>query len=206
MSNEATAADTSIPVSSTATTTIPSKMTVSNSGTNDTSNVVQADASYNPIKPLQIHDQCHVQWHGKNPSTSTIISGSSNSSKNNIDSNDRSLINLPAIVIERRIARTRTKRREADKSNINNNNGSGMNETSGNSNNNNSGKRQRNSMNHTTSNRGDTTTGSTNIPSLDVTATKKEMYDTLPADALEYYIHYVDHDRYEYSSTFVNHE
>ena len=131
------------------------------------------------IKPLQINDLCHIQWHGTNPRPSSASRKDSDnndiSSKKGISS--ASIINLPAIVVERRIARQRMKRRkddiDEDALDVNN-----------------QVKRQRNSLpNGSTNKNGD-------IPSLDAaTSIKKEMYDTLPVDALEYYVHYVDHDR-----------
>jgi hypothetical protein len=141
------------------------------------SNVVNEESSSNPIKPLQINDQCHVEWHGTNPSASSSRKDNESndgSSKKGISS--LSIINLPAIVVERRIARKRMKRRKGEDDTVSKNHHV---------------KRQRNSFPNSTSsgNSGD-------IPSLDVATIKKEMYDTLPADALEYYVHYVDHDRY----------
>jgi hypothetical protein len=111
--------------------------------------------SYDTMKPLQIHDQCHVQWRGTN--RTTIIGEGSNAS----------YINLPAVIVERRLARK--KKRIAVPLDPKRNQ---------------SNKRLR------------TLSGCQNDPNNISEVVKKEMYDTLPADALEYYIHYIDHDRY----------
>ena len=166
--------------------------------------VLSEEDSNNIIKPLQIHDQCHVQWHGTNHNA--IGSSSSNNhnsaEKKSSDTSNQAasgtVINLPAIVVERRIARKRSKRRNDDSNNTNTNNNNNNPDTStGDSTNNNHTKRQRNSLlsSNKKSNNGDIPKSSS---LLDVTTIimKKEMYDTLPADALEYYIHYLDHDRY----------
>jgi hypothetical protein len=168
-----------------------------------------------------------VKWYGTNPNSSgsarkdndSSTSSSNNSNNNNSSDGSRTkgivssaftTINLPAIVVERRIARKRRKSIQNDNSNSNNEDTAGGKSGS-------HSKRQRHSIpnNHNhNNNNNNTSTNSNNmkqsgcgeIPkSLDITANnvKKEMYDTLPADALEYYVHYVDHDRYVYLHVFV---
>ncbi len=179
MDSEVAATNTS---SSHCSVTIPSTATTT-SGDAVTSDSKEADGLHGDDKrPLQIHDQCHVQWYGTNHNSrmdSNNKNGTTTSKQQQVTTAIG--INLPAIVVERRIARKKTKRQN-DKTE----------EDTTTSSNRNNVKRQRNSIGRSSGN----SSSSTNLPWLDVTTVKKEMYDTLPADALEYYVHYSDHDRY----------
>ena len=163
--------------------TVPSTATTA-SGDAVMSDSKEADGLLGDDKkrPLQIHDQCHVQWYGTNPNSRI---DSNNNGTTTISKQQQVAtaigIDLPAIVVERRIARKKTKRPNYEIE-------EGTAATS--SSNRNNVKRQRNSIGH-----GRNSTNN-DMPVVDVTTVKKEMYDTLPADALEYYVHYVDHDRY----------
>ena len=192
MNSEATAGSTATP---TVPTTAPS--------TDGSSNVADVHSSHFHIKPLQINDQCHVQWRGTNPSTSkgSIIKkedNDSNETSSKKGASSLSTINLPAIVVERRMARKRKTFRK-------DNTVVGTGGTNNNSNNNSPGKRPRTGLPHGSfRHSGDTDASSLWVDGTTTTTIKKEMHDTLPADALEYYVHYVDHDRYV--SIYIMHQ
>jgi MOZ/SAS family/MYST family zinc finger domain len=93
-------------------------------------------------KPLQIHDKYLVQWHG---------------TKRGVGEN-KEFIYLPAVIIERRLARHREWSSSLESIN----------------------KRKRKAS------------GS----HVDVASAASDDLDSLPADAVEYYIHYIEHDRF----------
>ena len=109
-----------------------------------------ATATSLPSKPLQIHDKFMVQWRGANRSGSQT-----------------DFVYLPAVIIERRLAR---RRGETVTSSLASN------------------KRKRKAS-------------STNV---EISGAATNELDCLPADALEYYIHYIDHDRYAMKLTRIS--